>query len=104
MKGKEKDLEWWEQPDAPTEEKPTQDALLKQIERMRIAQKGIPKALLLKQVLAFFFIVINGALAYSSIGSPLGIWVYLFTIPIILILFDYLFMLRTLKKMAVDET
>lgn len=103
MKEEDKDLEWWDKPDAPIEEKPTEDELLKKIERMRIAQKGIPKVLVLKQVLAFFFIVINGALAYSSIGNPMGIWVYLFTIPSILILFDYLFIVRALGKIAGGE-
>lgn len=100
---KDQDSDWWNKPDAPPEEKPTQEELIKQIEKMRIAQKGIPKALLLKQILALSFILINGGLLYSSIGKPLSTWVYLYTIPIILILFDYLFTVRTLRKLAEGE-
>jgi len=102
-KEEEQELEWWEKPDAPPDKKPTQDELIKKIEKMRVAQKGTPKSLLLKQVLAFVFIVVNGGLLYSSIGKPLSIWVYLYTIPIILILFDYLFTVRTLIKLAEGE-
>ncbi len=102
-KEEDQELEWWEKPDAPPGKKPTPEELMKQIEKMRVAQKGTPKSLLLKQVLAFVFIVINGALLYSSIGQTLSIWVYLYTIPIILILFDYLFTVRTLIKLAEGE-
>ncbi len=96
-------LEWWEKPDAPPDKKPTQDELIKKIEAMRIAQKGIPKALILKQFFAIVFIVINGGLLYSSIGQSLSQWVYLYTIPSIILLLDYLFAVRTLRKVAEGE-
>ena len=99
-KKEEQELEWWEKPDAPPDKTPTQGELMKQIERMRIAQKGIPKALILKQLAALMFILINGGLLYSSIGKPLSTWVYIYTLPSILILFDYLFTVRTLRKLA----
>lgn len=99
-KKEEQKLEWWEQPDAPPDKKPTQGELMKQIEKMRIAQKGIPKGLVLKQLIALIFIVVNGGLLYSAIGKPLSTWVYLYTLPSILILFDYLFTVRTLRKLA----
>jgi len=99
-KKEEQELEWWEKPDAPPDKKPTEGELMKQIERMRIAQRGIPKALILKQLAALMFILINGGLLYSSIGKPLSTWVYLYTIPSIIILLDYLFTVRTLRKLA----
>jgi len=99
-KKEEQELEWWEQPDAPQDKKPTEGELMKQIERMRIAQRGIPKALILKQLIALTFIVVNGGLLYSAIGKPLSTWVYIYTLPSILILFDYLFTVRTLRKLA----
>ena len=99
-KVEEEDLEWFQKPDAPQAKKPSQDDLLEQIERMRIAQRGIPKALILKQLAALVFIVINGGLLYSSIGKPLSTWVYLYTIPSIIILLDYLFTVRTIRKLA----
>ena len=96
----EKELEWWEKPDALPDEIPTEGELLAQIEKMRIAQRGIPKGLILKQFFALVFIVINGGLLYSSIGQPLSTWVYLYTIPSIILLLDYLFAVRTLRKVA----
>ena len=102
-KTEEKELEWFEQPDVPLKEPPTQQELMKQIERMRIAQKGIPKALVIKQLTALVFIVINGGLLYSAIGKPLSTWVYLYTIPSIIILLDYLFTVRTIRKLAEGE-
>ena len=102
-KKEEQELEWWEKPDAPPDKKPTEGELMKQIERMRIAQRGIPKALILKQLAALMFILINGGLLYSSIGKPLSTWVYIYTLPSILILFDYLFTVRTLRKLAEGE-
>ena len=102
-KKEEQELEWWEKPDAPTDKKPTEGELMKQIERMRIAQRGIPKALILKQLIALTFIVVNGGLLYSAIGKPLSTWVYIYTLPSILILFDYLFTVRTLRKLAEGE-
>ena len=65
-KKEEQELEWWEKPDAPLDKKPTEGELMKQIERMRIAQKGIPKGLILKQLIALIFIVVNGGLLYSA--------------------------------------
>ena len=102
-KKEEQELEWWEKPDAPPDKTPTQGELMKQIEQMRIAQKGIPKALVIKQLAALMFIVINGGLLYSAIGKPLSTWVYLYTIPSIIIFFDYLFTVRTLRKLAEGE-
>ena len=99
----EQELEWWEKPDAPPDKIPTQGELMKQIETMRIAQKGIPKALVIKQLAALMFIMINGGLLYSAIGKPLSTWVYLYTIPSIIIFFDYLFTVRTLRKLAEGE-
>jgi len=99
-KTEEKELEWYEQPDAPPEEPRTEYDLMKQIETMRLAQKGIPKALILKQLAALVFIVVNGGLLYSAIGKPLSEWVYLYTIPSIMIYLDYLFTVRTLRKLA----
>jgi len=96
----EEDLEWWQQPDAPLEKKPTEQDLMKQIERMMIAQRGIPKALILKQLAALVFIVVNGGLLYSAIGKPLSEWVYLYTIPSIMIYLDYLFTVPTIRKIA----
>jgi len=78
-KTEEKELEWFEQPDPLPEEPRTEYDLMKQIETMRLAQKGIPKALILKQLAALVFIVINGGLLYSAIGKPLSEWVYLYT-------------------------
>lgn len=103
MTKEETELEWWEKPDALPDEIPTQGELMKQIEKMRIAQRGIPKALILKQLIALIFIVVNGGLLYSAIGKPLSTWVYLYTLPSILILFDYLFTVRTLRKLAEGE-
>ena len=100
QKPEEKELEWFEQPDVTPEEPPTEYDLMKQIEVMRLAQKGIPKALILKQLVALVFIVINGGLLYSAIGKPLSEWVYLYTIPSIMIYLDYLFTVRTLRKLA----
>lgn len=97
------EVPWWEKPDAPPDKKPTEGELIRQIEIMRLAQKGIPKALILKQLIALIFIVVNGALLYSAIGQPLSTWVYLYTFPSILILFDYLFTVRTLRKLAEGE-
>ena len=102
-KKEEQELEWWEKPDAPPDKTPTQGELMKQIEQMRIAQRGIPKALVIKQLAALTFIVINGGLLYSAIGKPLSTWVYLYTIPSIIIFFDYLFTVRTLRKLAEGE-
>jgi len=99
-KKEEQELEWWEQPDAPQDKKPTEGELIKQIEVMRLAQRGIPKGLILKQLAALVFIVINGGLLYSAIGKPLSEWVYLYTIPSIMIYLDYLFTVRTLRKLA----
>ena len=99
-KTEEKELEWFEKPDVPEEEMPSQWELMKQIEQMRTAQRGIPKALVVKQLTALVFIVINGGLLYSAIGKPLSTWVYLYTIPSIIILLDYLFTVRTLRKLA----
>jgi len=103
MMKEEAELEWWEKPDAPEDKIPTQGELLKQIERMRIAQRGIPKALILKQLIALIFIVLNGGILYTAIGKPLSTWVYIYTLPSILILFDYLFTVRTLRKLAEGE-
>jgi len=100
MENPDENPEWWEQPDAPPENPPTQEELMKQIERMMIAQRGIPKALILKQFVALIFIVVNGGLLYSAIGKPLSEWVYLYTIPSIMIYLDYLFTVRTLRKLA----
>ena len=97
-KTEEKELEWFEQPDPLPEEPRTEYDLMKQIEVMRLAQKGIPKALILKQLVALVFIVVNGGLLYSAIGKPLSEWVYLYTIPSIMIYLDYLFTVRTLRK------
>jgi len=97
------EVPWGEKPDAPPDKKPTEGELMKQIERMRIAQRGIPKGLILKQLIALIFIVVNGGLLYSAIGKPLSTWVYLYTLPSILILFDYLFTVRTLRKLAEGE-
>ena len=102
-KEEQEELEWWEQPDAPPDKTPTQGELMRQIEKMRGAQRGIPKGLILKQLAALVFIVINGGLLYSSIGKPLSTWVYLYTIPSIIIFFDYLFTVRTLRKLAEGE-
>lgn len=102
-KKEDQELEWWEKPDAPLDKKPTEGQLMRQIEKMRIAQKGIPKGLILKQLIALIFIVVNGGLLYSAIGKPLSTWVYLYTLPSILILFDYLFTVRTLRKLAEGE-
>ena len=99
-KKEEQELEWWEKPDAPPDKKPTEGELIKQIERMRIAQRGTPKGLIVKQLIALIFIVVNGGLLYSAIGKPLSTWVYIYTLPSILILFDYLFTVRTLRKLA----
>ena len=103
MMEKTEDEEWWLRPDLPPEEKPTPEELTKQIERMIIAQRGIPKALILKQFVALIFIVINGALLYSAIGKPLSEWVYLYTLPSIMIYLDYLFTVRTIRKLAEGE-
>jgi len=97
---KPEEEEWWNQPDPPPEKIPTQQELMNQIETMRLAQKGTPKALILKQLAALVFIVINGGLLYSAIGKPLSEWVYLYTIPSIMIYLDYLFTVRTLRKLA----
>ena len=99
-KVEKEDLEWWEKPDAPPDKTPTPEELIKQIETMRRAQKGIPKALILKQLAALVFIVVNGGLLYSAIGKPLSEWVYLYTIPSIMIYLDYLFTVRTIRKLA----
>jgi len=100
---KAEEEDWWNRPDQPLEKIPTQEELTKQIERMIIAQRGIPKALILKQLAALVFIVINGGLLYSAIGKPLSEWVYLYTIPSIMIYLDYLFTVRTLRKLAEGE-
>jgi len=102
-KKEEQELEWWEKPDAPPDKKPTEGELIKKIEEMRIAQRGIPKGLIVKQLIALIFIVVNGGLLYSAIGKPLSTWVYIYTLPSILILFDYLFTVRTLRKLAEGE-
>ena len=102
-KKEEEEENWWEKPDAPPEKTPSPEELIKQIERMRLAQRGIPKAIIFKQFIALLFIIINGAVLYTSIGQPLGMWIYLYTIPSIIILLDYLFTIRTLRKLAEGE-
>ena len=95
---------WWEKPDEEEEEhKPTVEELLEKIERLRLAQRNVPKGLLFKQFLALVYVTVNAIFMYVSIRSPSAGYIAAYMVPLTILMLDYFVKLGELKRIAMGE-
>jgi len=95
--------EWWAKPDQPEETKPTVEELMLKLERMKQAQQGIPRGLVLKQGAALVFIIVNVWFLYANISSPAAGYIAAYMLPLSALLLDYFLVVAELKKIAKGE-
>jgi len=99
----QEEKDWWNRPAEPKKPKPTIDELMNQIEKMRLAQEGIPKILIFMQFIALVLITINMVFIYTNLTHPMAFYIAIYMIPLTLILVHYLLVIRQLKLIARGE-
>ena len=91
---------WWEkEPDTEA----SRERLFDQIKAMQHAQQGIPKGLVLKQIAALAFIIINIWFLYANMSSPAAGYIAGYMLPLSALLLDYFLVVAELKKIAIGE-
>lgn len=92
--------DWWNRPGEPKKPKPSADELMDQINKMRLAQEGIPKGLVFMQFIALVFITINAIFMYSNVSHPMAIAIAVYMVPSTMLFIHYLMIIRQLKQIA----
>ena len=95
--------EWWNRPDTPKKETPTEEELIVTIEKMKIAKEAIPSGLGFLQVVALIFIATNIVIMYLSLTKSYSLMVAIYAVPSTMILLHYILLIRQLKQILRGE-
>src|SRR4030042_3680936 len=99
----QKEEEWWYKPDQPEKAKPTIEELMVTLERMKQAQQGVPRGLVLKQGAALVFVIINAGFLYANITNSAAGYIAAYILPLSALLIDYFLVVAEITKIDRGE-
>ena len=100
----EKELEWWEKPDADPEKAATVKDFVSRMDRMKNAGSTITRGYMVRLIVVVFLIGMNGYIMYMNIGNQNAPAAYVYGFLTILVYLDDLNLARKLRAIATGET
>jgi len=96
----DKDLEWWEKPDADPKAVSDREGLKKRIETMSVAGSQLSTRYMIRLVSVSGLIFFNGYIMYLDFGTDNAAFTYMYCLINMLVGFDALNSARKLKAIA----
>ena len=99
----EKELQWWEEPDAEPEKAATVKDLMTRMNRMNKAGSTITRGYMIRLIVVVFLIGMNGYIMYMNIGNQNAPAAYVYGFLTILVYLDDLNLARKLRAIATGK-